>query len=136
MTTYILYNPLAGSGECKKDAQALEVLYDNTKLIDVTQIKNYPVFFGGLEADDDIILCGGDGTLNRFANAIRDVPLKNNIYYYASGSGNDFVRDLGKEKGAQPTFRINKYLKNLPTVTVNGEERVFLNGVGYGIDGY
>lgn len=136
MTTYILYNPLAGSGECKKDAQALEVLYDNTKLIDVTQITNYPVFLDGLEVDDDIILCGGDGTLNRFANAIRDIPLKNNIYYYASGSGNDFVRDLGKEKGAQPTFRINKYLKNLPTVTVNGEERVFLNGVGYGIDGY
>ena len=53
MTTYILYNPLAGSGDCKKDAQALEVLYDNTKLIDVTQITNYPVFLGGLEADHE-----------------------------------------------------------------------------------
>lgn len=134
--TYILYNPLASSGECTKDAQALEVLYTNSKLIDVTQITNYPVFLSGMEKDDEIILCGGDGTLNRFANAIRNIPIKNNVFYYACGSGNDFVRDIGKQKGATPTFRINKYLKNLPTVTVNGEERVFLNGVGFGIDGY
>ena len=135
-TTYILYNPLASSGACKQDAQALDVYYSDSKLIDVTQITSYPVFLNGLEKDDEIILCGGDGTLNRFANAIRNIPINNNIFYYACGSGNDFVRDIGKQKGAQPTFRINKYLKNLPTVTVNGEERVFLNGVGYGIDGY
>lgn len=90
----------------------------------MTQITNYPVFLGGLEKDDDIILCGGDGTLNRFANAVRDIPVKNNNFYYACGSGNDFVRDIGKQKGAQPTFRINKNLKNLPTVTVKGQERV------------
>ncbi len=58
MTTYILYNPLAGSGECKKDAEALYVLYPNGTLIDVTQITNYPAFLGGLEEDDDLILCG------------------------------------------------------------------------------
>lgn len=135
-TTYILYNPLASSGEGEQEAQALDVLYPNSKLIDVTQITNYPAFLEGLEKDDEIILCGGDGTLNRFANAIRNIPVKNNIFYYACGSGNDFVRDLGKQKGALPTFPINEYLKDLPTVTVNGEERVFLNGVGYGIDGY
>ena len=79
MTTYILYNPLADFGECKEGAEALYVLYPNGKLIDVTQITNYAVFMDGLREDDDIILCGGDGTLNRFANAIRDIPLKNNI---------------------------------------------------------
>ena len=81
MTTYILYNPLAGSGECKKDAEALYVLYPSGKLIDITQITNYSVFLGSLEANDEIILCGGDGTLNRFANATRDIPIKNKIYY-------------------------------------------------------
>ena len=29
-----------------------------------------------------------------------------------------------------------KYLKELPSVTVNGKESLFINGVGYGIDGY
>ena len=136
MTTYILYNPLAGSGECEKDAHALEILYDDTRLIDVTQITNYALLLSRLEEDDIIILCGGDGTLNHFANSIRGIPIRNNIFYYAGGNGNDFAKDIGIQEGAQPTFRINQYLKNLPTVTVNGEERVFLNGVGYGIDGY
>ena len=31
---------------------------------------------------------------------------------------------------------VNPYLQNLPSVTVNGETRLFLNGVGYGIDGF
>ena len=31
---------------------------------------------------------------------------------------------------------MDKYIKNLPTVTVNGKEELFLNGIGYGIDGY
>ncbi len=39
------------------------------------------------------------------------------------------------EKGAEP-FRIEKYIKDLPFVTVNGKRSRFLNGIGYGIDGY
>ena len=136
MTTYILYNPLAGTGDHQKARQVLEAMYPESQWIDVTELTDYAPFLSGLEADDDIILCGGDGTLNRFANAIRHTPIVNDIYYYATGSGNDFLRDIGKQPGAQPTFRINKYLKELPTVTVNGKSSVFLNGVGYGIDGY
>lgn len=30
---------------------------------------------------------------------------------------------------------MNKYIKNLPTVTINGKETRFINGIGYGIDG-
>lgn len=135
-TTYILYNPLACSGACKKDAEALESQYPKSQLVDMTQLADYGEFFSGLEREDELILCGGDGTLNCFVNSVKDIPVKNNIYYYACGSGNDFVRDLGKQKGAKPTFRINKYLKDLPTVIVDGKERLFLNGVGYGIDGY
>ena len=33
-------------------------------------------------------------------------------------------------------MEIGKYLKNLPQVEVNGKKYLFLNGVGYGIDGY
>ncbi len=31
---------------------------------------------------------------------------------------------------------MNAYLHNLPRVPVHGKTRLFLNGVGYGIDGY
>ena len=57
------------------------------------------------------------------------------MYYFAAGSGNDFAHDLGKAKDDAP-FVITEYLKDLPTVTVKGKAYKFLNGVGYGIDGY
>ena len=37
---------------------------------------------------------------------------------------------------ADKPIRINKYIKHLPVVTVNGKSYRFLNGVGYGIDGF
>ena len=136
MKKYILYNPHAGNGKCKANVEALKALYENAVLIDMRKVTSYVTFFAGLEVSDDVIICGGDGTLNRFINDTNGIDIKNNIYYYAIGSGNDFARDLGKEKGAEPTFCINKYIRDLPTVTVNGKKYLFINGVGYGIDGY
>ena len=134
--TYILYNPLAACGECEKDAQALYVQTPRSELKDITGITDIPAFLAEISSEDEIILCGGDGTLSRFANAVKGLQLKQNIYYYPSGSGNDFARDIGKSKGTLPQFRINKYLKDLPSVSVNGQRYAFLNGVGYGIAGY
>ena len=133
---YILYNPIASAGGCENEARALMADYADSKLLDVTKIEDFSAFVGQLEAEDEIILCGGDGTLNHLANAVREISLKNKIYYYPCGSGNDFGRDIGIQKEGKTPVCINQYLKDLPTVTVNGEERVFMNGVGYGIDGY
>lgn len=133
---YILYNPKAGNGASKADAEILELLYENTVYLDITQIECYPDFFSTLDSSDEVILCGGDGTLNRFANDVKDIVITTPIYYFATGTGNDFVRDLGLPGFADPDFCINGYLQELPTVTVNGQERCFLNNVGYGIDGY
>lgn len=133
---YIIYNPFAGNGKCKKDIDTLKSLYNDIVLVDMCKIDSYESFFAGIDASDDIIICGGDGTLNCFINDIKNVDIKNTVYYYAVGSGNDFVRDLGKERGAEPVFSINEYIKDLPVVTVNGKKRLFLNGIGYGIDGY
>ena len=133
---YFLYNPHAGNGKCKAEVEEICARYDSAECRDVTEIKNMGKFFGGLDINDTVIICGGDGTLNHFVNDIKDVELKNDIYYYAVGSGNDFGRDLGKDRASSPDYKINDYVVNLPTVTVNGETRVFINGVGYGIDGY
>ena len=133
---YVIYNPYAGNGKCKSDVDKLKDLYNDCCFVDVRKVSSYTKFLTGLEADDEIIICGGDGTLNRFANDIKGIQIKNKIYYYAVGSGNDFVRDIGKAKGDEPTFSINEFLEELPTVNVNGEDHLFLNGIGYGIDGY
>ncbi len=135
-TKYILYNPYAGNGKCQAGAEELQRTYENSVLINMNRISSYKVFFDGLEPDADIIICGGDGTLNRFANDTKGVNYPNKVYCYAMGTGNDFLRDIGHGPLEKPDFCISEYLKNLPAVTVNGKESVFLNGVGYGIDGY
>lgn len=134
--TYILYNPNASAGKCKEESLRLEDHYPQAKLYDMTKIESYADFFEHIEATDDVILCGGDGTLHRFVNDAECSNIKNNIYYYAVGSGNDFARDLGKRREDKPDFKINKYLTDLPTVSVNGSEVKFINGIGFGIDGY
>lgn len=133
---YVLFNPKAGNGEYTDKIRLLETVTDDELLFfDLTEINDYRAFLQGFADDDYIILCGGDGTLNCFVNGISDIECKAEILYYPTGSGNDFAREFGKERGANP-FSVTEYLKGLPSVTVNGKSYRFINGVGFGIDGY
>jgi len=136
MKYYVLYNPQSDNRHGAEEAKKLEEIFRGNEFDyrDVTEIDDYQAFFGELEQDAEVVLCGGDGTLNRFANNVADVEISQNILYFACGSGNDFLRDVG-DNGGKP-ISISKYLKNLPTVTVQGKTYRFLNGVGFGIDGY
>ena len=44
-TNYLIYNPEAGNGNCREEVEILEVIYDNTILIDVNRVYSYQVFF-------------------------------------------------------------------------------------------
>lgn len=133
---YALFNAFAGNNTCEEQSKKLSELYgaDKLKFISMSDV-NYAEFLPSLMPEDKVIICGGDGTLNRFVNDTKDIAITNDILYYAAGSGNDFLRDVGKEKGAEP-FEINDYIKDLPSVTVNGKETFFINAIGFGIDGY
>lgn len=132
-----MYNPLSSSGRGETLARKLDNILLGCEIIyiNVIEIKDYKTFFAQISEEDEVYICGGDGTLNSFVNATNGINYKNKIYYYATGSGNDFLRDLGKENGLSP-FCINKYLCNLPVATVDGREYRFLNGIGFGVDGY
>lgn len=134
---YILYNPLAGNKGSEDKARKLSDIYPGRELkfLDIRNVTNYQVFIESLEQKDELIICGGDGTLNRFINATEGLTIRNSVYYYATGNGNDFLRDVADGKADKP-IRINKYIKHLPVVTANGKSYRFLNGVGYGIDGF
>ena len=133
---YVLYNPLAGGGHPEAAVDKLrELISDELVLHDMTIDQAYENDLSKLDPDDYLIVCGGDGTLNCFVNKIAGMSIENDILYFPCGSGNDFAREVGKAKFAEP-FSIKKYIKDLPTVTVNGKTTLFINGVGYGIDGY
>lgn len=137
MTYHSLFNPHAGNGTGETAAHRLDELLSGKMLryYNITKISSYADFLKPIAADDPIVLAGGDGTINRFLNDTQELSIAQDILYFAVGSGNDFLHDLGKQKGAPP-FSIKKYLVDLPVVTVQGKRYRFLNGIGYGIDGY
>ncbi len=133
---YILYNPLSGNGKSEEESKLISEFYDGeVALKNIIEIQDYAAFFADITENDTVILCGGDGTINRFVNNTDGIDIPCDILYHASGTGNDFLLDLGKTAEEKP-FSIKKYITNLPCVEVNGKKHRFLNNVGFGIDGY
>ena len=131
---YILFNELANNGHGKDKIGELtkDFKEGEFELVNVIGL-NCKAFQMKLKKEDVIYLVGGDGTLNHFANDFECDNFPCDIYYLSSGTGNDFLNDVQKEGGI---IKVNDYLKNLPTVFVKDMERKFINGIGYGIDGY
>ena len=134
---YLLYNPLSEKEKQSiTEAECYEVLSNiPTKLVDMTKLANLRDFFEGLNTCDDVVVFGGDGTLNKVANELTDCFIRNDIYYFPCGMDNDFARDIDACNVRIPVL-INDYIKSLPTVTVKGEQCKFINCVGFGLDGY
>ena len=122
---YYLYNPLANNGILKYNIGA--------ELIDASKL-DYAEYFSNLKDDDEVVLVGGDGTINYLINHVDTDALKNNVYLYGNGTGNDFLYDIGDKPGHE--VLLNKYLKNLPVARVNGKDYKFINNMSFGIDGY
>jgi len=138
MSTYVLFNMLSGNGTGKEKANELGTFLRGKKAVykDITKITDFESFFADLNyREDEVIICGGDGTLNHFINDTDGLKYNIPLYYFPTGSGNDFWNDIGRKPGDNPV-RIEEYLKDLPFVEVNGMKKRFINGIGYGIDGY
>lgn len=137
MKYHVLFNPLAGTHNEVQLKEELSKYYpdDILEFVDLTSISNMEAFFDSIGSDDQIILCGGDGTINRFVNDSALYLGNHKVLNYATGTGNDFLMDIGGKAGEKP-IDITKYIVDLPLVTVGGKRMFFLNNVGFGIDGY
>ena len=126
MKHYILHNPFAGVG-AKPTAliEALEASGKDVEYLDITSITDYAAFFATLQEDDTVILCGGDGTINRFVNDTEGIAIPCEILYAPCGTGNDFLRDLDREPSSEP-FSLLPYIQNLPVVEIKGKRYRFL----------
>ena len=123
---YYIYNSKANNG-------IRPAFPDGVEPVDALGL-DYGEFFAGLAPEDEVVLVGGDGTVNYFINAVDTDALPCKVYWLSAGTGNDLLRDLEGQPGTE--IPINDLVRGLPTVYVNGLERKFINGIGYGIDGY
>lgn len=132
----VLYNPNAGNNTSEAQTKNLISLFPHGEFVfhDILKIHDYKDFFANIAPGDTIILAGGDGTLNRFVNNTDSILPDNEILFYATGSGNDFLNDLGLKKGEKP-FSLKKYISKLPSCAINGKTFKFINGAGLGLDG-
>ena len=136
---YVFWNKLANNGKAAEAKKELEKLFEGKQLkfLDVIGIKNAADSCREFNSDDEIVVAGGDGTLSRFVNDIYELKLQNKIYFYSCGTGNDFVNDVREKCEIKNNLiQMNEFIKSLPVVTINGEKHYFINGIGYGIDGY
>lgn len=133
---HILYNPNSNCGENESSLNAVKDLFPDNLLKSLTDIADLKAYFDTLSDSDEVIIVGGDGTLNVVINNLRGYEIKNNLYLYKGGTGNDFMREVCGDKFESAEYvKLNEYIENLPVVTVNGKEYLFINNVGYGIDG-
>ncbi len=134
---YLLYNPKANNGNSEKELVNLpkDFFKEEPQKVNVLELTDYEGFLKGLSKEDSIVLAGGDGTLNHFINAAKDIILENDVYLYKLGTGNDFIYDINEQNNNMPVL-ISQYIKNLPRVYINDKEYTFINGIGFGLDGY
>ena len=112
----IFYNPLSRGNSHDEVLTKMRSLYgDDIIPYDVTKIQ-YADVIPTLAADDVLVICGGDGTLNHFVNATYDLNVTNEVLYYPAGSGNDFLRDTNES--ADAPFPVKKYISKLPTAKI------------------
>lgn len=132
---YILYNPKSNN-----ENNDLNIIHGAEHLEDIGVKKicwlglDVAAFCSELTSDDRVMICGGDGTLHYFANNTYDFDFPCPVYALRSGTGNDFLTDIGQADN-ENLIDVREYFKDLPEVEVNGEKRRFINGVGLGIDG-
>lgn len=127
----ILYNPKSKNSHGNIQTHKLVKKYKKEnkpfRLKSIIKIEDITTYLGDNSQFDNIILLGGDGTINRLINNLIDYDLKQDIYIKKNGSGNDFLRSL-KTQDTNPQYIMQNTLDN-------GETHYFINGTGIGLDG-
>lgn len=133
--TLILFNPHANNNDISAALEAVRAYAAASDTVekDLTQV-DLRAEICALSENDRVLLLGGDGTIMRLANALDGAAFAVPLYLWKSGTGNDFLRDLGKNEDTEPVL-LNPYLVHLPHVEVKGKTYLYVNGIGFGLDG-
>lgn len=135
----IVFNPASGKSNPAFKLYQFKTYLDKLKYkyfiyhtrpgdYDVEEIKSF--YTSGFT---DIVVVGGDGTLNLVVNAIIDSPIPVGII--PTGTGNDFIKNFDIGKSFQKQMETALYGKEFPVDVGICNNLYFLNGIGIGYDG-
>lgn len=125
MKNILLFNELAEAGKAKERAlelqKELSISYRDLELLSLKDL-DLDAFLKALTKDDNVILLGGDGTINHFENQIGSNLIPCPIYLAEAGTGNDFALDVTIYRDEKTKLiKINDFINNLPYVEVKGK---------------
>ena len=126
MTYHVIYNPLSGNGQGANRVNELKTVLTDGELRfqDVREIEDIQKYLKDFPAGDALILAGGDGTINRFVNDTYGMSYPKSLYYYPTGTGNDFLNDVPADQ--RGLIDLTPYISNLPVVTVKNKTYRFI----------
>jgi diacylglycerol kinase family enzyme len=127
----IIYNPLSKNAKSNVYTHKLVRKYKKKgipfRLRSILKIDDIRLYLEKKIHIDNVILLGGDGTINRFVNDIVEYDIKQTIYLKSNGSGNDYLRSLKSNDHLPQTVMEASF--------DNGDKTYFMNGIGMGVDG-
>ncbi|MEP1034204.1 diacylglycerol kinase family protein [Ekhidna sp.] len=134
---FVIWNPFAG-GDAKTLCEKLSVrlkelkiahhVFDTVKSMSATKAVSDSLD----ESFTDLIIVGGDGTINESINGLKyDIP----VGIVPAGTGDDFIKNvsIGKSTSERIQTAIDGEIMRVDLGQCN--ERKFVNGVGIGFDG-
>ncbi len=136
----VIVNPAAGKGkyldrleQIKSEFIQRSVSYD---LYFTTEDRNADLMANSIIKDKDytdLMVAGGDGTLNEAINGVRNKQLTVSVISF--GTGNDTIKHIQSKFDfkSQIETAFDGNIKKIDAGECNG--RLFLNGVGIGFDG-
>ncbi len=134
---FVIWNLFAGGKAlkiCKKLSEKLNDMQIEYQVFDTNESKSATTTVSEFldESFTDLIIIGGDGTINESVNGLKhDIP----VSILPAGTGDDFIKNvsIGKALEEQIDTAINGEIKRIDLGQCNN--RKFVNGVGIGFDG-
>ncbi len=127
----IVCNPSSGKGVPLKVLPQFENYLSAQGFLYQTYIHNMPKHLNGFT---DLVILGGDGTVNYVLNHFKHISIPVGII--ACGTGNDIAISLHGKKTFNQQFEAVIHGALHPTDAGKCNEKLFLNGVGIGFDGW
>ena len=126
----IIWNIKSGNGKAKWVLPQLESALHEQQITFTVFADTLPTTLAGFT---DLIVLGGDGTLNFVINWFKQISIP--IALIACGTGNDFANCLYGDANVEEQINLALFGKAKPVDAGICNNQLFINGVGVGFDG-